>query len=143
MPDTTHQRVPTPAADTRGPRATGNPWQPMAEAIRSLPRSMFAGRTPRALARGVVAQCAYAMVVDPSTSARAKDMAVTMLVRMLRSYERTRAQPGARSSRAPLSEPERSGTLDRVPLDVLLESLPSASQLAKRGGDAIKRAGPH
>jgi hypothetical protein len=90
----------------------------------------------------MVAQCAYAMVVEPRASARAKDMAVTMLVRMIRSFERTRRRPDGRSSRAPLAELDRSGTLDRVPLDALLASLARASQLAKRGGDTGRKSGP-
>ena len=142
MPETIPRREATPVADTRGSLAKGNPWNHVAQAIRSLPRSMFAGARLRSRARAVVAQAAYAMVLDRYATARAKEMAVTTLVRMLRSFEQNRRRPAGRSSRAPLAEPNGSGMLDRVPLDVLLASFPIAPQFAKRGGDAIKKAGP-
>jgi hypothetical protein len=121
----------------------GDRWGPVARAIRNLPRSMFHPRSLSSLARAIVAHCAYAMVLDPYATARAKDKAVMTFVKMLQSFERIRHRPDDRSSRAPLAEPDRSGTLARVPLDVLLASVSSASELAKRGGDSIKKADPH
>jgi hypothetical protein len=100
---------------------------------------MFAGAGLAAKARAIVAQAAYTMVRDPYATARAKDKSVMTLVRMLQSFERTRSRPDGRSSSAPLAQADGRELLDRVPLGVLLASVPRASDVSR----AVTSAGPH
>jgi hypothetical protein len=122
--------------------AKGDAWDSIARTIQDLLRSMRDDPRRYSLPRVIVAQCAYAMVLDPSASPRVKRKAVALVVKMLQQLVGKRHRLDGRSSRAPLAEAGGNGSLDRVPLNVLLASVSSASELAKRDGDAITKADP-